>query len=376
MAGGSNAPGDAAVTAPVIVSLTSRLVDMPLRRPFRLPTMEITRVQLILVDLDCGDRLAGRAYLHAFPASLVPVFRTLLSLIGGMVRGQPLDPRALHRSVLLGLGRYAGFEGLLSSALSGLDMAAWDAYARWQGVPLATALGAQPVRLRAYNSCGLGFSPPEQLADEAIELLEGGFTALKMRVGYPDIRADLAAVRAIRRAIPDSVDLMCDFAQCLDTREAAVERCRALDGEGLYWIEDPLRHDDLEGHALVADAVQTALQTGENFYSPATMRRAAAARAADYFNLDVQHVGGVTPWHAAAQEADGLPVSNHMYPEFSQHLLSAAPNRHWLEWFDWAQDVVATKLQIVDGFLEPATAPGAGLDWDEDAVQRWLVPDS
>lgn len=364
------------MTFPRIAGLRTRLVEMPIGRPFRLPTMEITRVHLLLIDLDCGDGLVGRAYLHAFPGSLMPVFRALVELLGRTAAGQALEPRALHRTLLLGLGRYAGFEGLLSSALGGVDMAAWDAFATWKGVPLATALGAGPVRLRAYNSCGLGFSPPEQLADEAIELLEGGFTALKMRVGYPDISADVAAVRAIRRAIPDDVALMCDFAQCLDSPEAAIERCRALDGEGLYWIEDPLRHDDLDGHAIVARAASTALQTGENFYSPATVRRAAAAKAADYFNLDVQHIGGVTPWQEGAAAAGSIPVSNHMYPEFSRHLLSAAANRHWLEWFDWAQGVLATKLSFKDGWLEQSAAAGAGIAWDEDAVQRWLVPDS
>jgi mandelate racemase len=365
------------MTAPTLVSLRTRLIDLPLKRPFKAPTVQVDRVQLVLIDLDCGDGLVGRAYLHAFPGTLAPVFRQLLALIANHVKGQPLDPEALHRRILLGLGLFTGFEGLLASALGGFDMAAWDAHARLKRQPLAVLLGGTLEPLPVYNSCGLGFSPPAALADEAVQLLEGGFTGLKMRLGHPHVADDLAAVRAIRRAIPDHVHLMADYAQAYDNVETGLERYRALDGEGLYWIEDPAIHDDLEGHARIARELETPVQTGENFYSPATVRRAVAAGAADYMNLDLQHVGGVTAWRrgAAIAAEGGIPISSHIYPEFSRHLLAAAPNRHWLEYFDWAHPIVAEPVVVRDGRAAIPDRPGAGLDWHEDNVARWLVAD-
>jgi mandelate racemase len=364
------------MNAPVIVSLRTRLLDLPLKRPFRAPTVQVSRVQLVLIDLDCGDGLLGRAYLHAFPGGLAPVFRQILTLIGAHLKGAPLDPEALHGRILHGLGLFAGFEGLLASALGGFDMAAWDAFAKLQGHPLATVLGGTLELLPAYNSCGLGFSPPAALADEAVELLEGGFTALKMRLGHPDVRDDLAAVRAIRRAVPDHVHLMADYAQAYRTVEAGLERLRALDGEGLYWIEDPVIHDDFDGHARIAGELRTPIQTGENLYSAAAVRRAVAHGAADMLNFDLQHIGGVTGWRRAAAETGTLPLSSHIYPEFSRHTLAATPNRHWLEHFDWAAPVLCDPVTVRDGHAAIPEVAGAGIEWNEDAIARHLVLDA
>ncbi|MGL1668928.1 enolase C-terminal domain-like protein, partial [Vibrio parahaemolyticus] len=80
-------------------------------------------------------------------------------------------------------------------------------------------------------------------ADEAEALLEGGFGAVKLRLGRADFGQDLAAVRAVRRRLPNDIELMVDFNQALTFGEA-MHRCRLLDAEGIYWIEEPIRHDD------------------------------------------------------------------------------------------------------------------------------------
>ena len=117
-------------------------------------------------------------------------------------------------------------------AMAGLDVAAWDALALASGLPLATLLGSAPKRIPAYNSCGLGLMPsPEAVADEAEKLLAGGFRAVKLRLGYPTLRQDIAAVRAVRRRIGDAIALMVDYNQALSLAEA-LERGRALDAEG------------------------------------------------------------------------------------------------------------------------------------------------
>ncbi len=90
---------------------------------------------------------------------------------------------------------------------------------------------------------------PEAVADEAEKLLAGGFRAVKLRLGYPTLQQDLAAVRAVRRRIGDAIDLMVDYNQALSLVEA-LERGRALDAEGnIYWLEEPIRHDDYAGNA-------------------------------------------------------------------------------------------------------------------------------
>jgi mandelate racemase len=136
--------------------------------------------------------------------------------------------------------RYAllGVTGVVRMALSVLDAALWDAVAVAAGLPLATLLGSAPRPVRAYNSCGLGLMSPEAAADEAEQLLEGGFKGVKLRLGHATLADDLAATRAVRRRLPDDVELMVDYNQALTLHEALV-RGRALQSEGVSWLEEP-----------------------------------------------------------------------------------------------------------------------------------------
>src|SRR3546814_13537612 len=96
---------------------------------------------------------------------------------------------------------------------------------------------------------------PGAAADEAEALLEGGFRAVKLRLGYPTLDEDLAVTRAVRRRLPDEIALMVDYNQALSVHQA-LERVRALDDEGIAWIEEPIRHDDLVGGRTLARALR------------------------------------------------------------------------------------------------------------------------
>ena len=126
-------------------------------------------------------------------------------------------------------------------ALAGFDVACWDALSLAADLPLASYIGSQPRP--AYNSNGLGLMSPEQAADEAEALLEHGFRAVKLRLGRATAQQDLAVVRAVRRRLPDTVALMTEYNQALTVTEA-IRRGQSLDGEGVYWIEEPTHHDD------------------------------------------------------------------------------------------------------------------------------------
>jgi mandelate racemase len=152
-----------------------------------------------------------------------------------------------------------------------------------------------------------------------------------------------------------------------------VRRARALDGEGLERIEEPVRHDDYRGSAEVAAAARTAVPIGENFSQVYDMEKAVSARASDCVMPDLERSGGISGWlKAAALAADaGLPMSSHLYPEVSAHLLAAIPTAHWLEYVDWMHDLLLDPLRIVNGMAVPGDRPGAGLAWNEDLVRRY-----
>jgi mandelate racemase len=210
------------------------------------------------------------------------------------------------------------------------------------------------------------------LADEAEQLLDGGFRAVKLRLGYATLEEDLAAVRAVRKRVPDEVAVMVDYNQALSVVDA-IRRGRALDGEGVYWIEEPIRHDDYAGCAEIARVVSTPVQIGENFSQVYDMQHALDAHACDLVMPDLERIGGISGWQRASALASeaGLPMSSHLSPEVSAHLLAATPTARWLEYVDWMNPLLTEPLGIVNGMAVVSTRPGLGLEWDDERVRRY-----
>ena len=148
-----------------------------------------------------------------------------------------------------------------------------------------------------------------------------------------------------------------------------------LDGEDVYWLEEPIRHDDYTGYACLKRELKTPIQIGENFSLPSSMEAALAADAATYVMPDLERIGGVTGWQRAATLAatKHIKMSSHLFPEVSAHLLTATPTCHFLEYVDWADRIVREPLRIVDGNAIVPDRPGNGLVWDDAAVERYRI---
>ncbi len=333
----------------------------------------ITKAPLLLIDLETEEGITGRSYLWSyFPAAAAAIAK-MLEEVARVVDGERLAPAELWRKLS---ERFAliGVQGTVRMAMAGFDVAAWDALAIAAGWPLATLLGSTPKRVPAYNSCGLGLMPPDLLAQEAEKLLAGGFRAVKLRLGYPTLKEDLVALHAVKKRLGNEIAVMVDYNQAL-TLAQALERGRALDQEGIYWLEEPIRHDDYAGYATLVRELKTPIQIGENFSESSAMATALAAGAADYVMPDLERIGGVTGWLRAAALAatHRIEMSSHLYPEVSAHLLAATPTCHFLEYMDWADKILAEPLKIVDGFALAPQRPGNGLAWDMAAVEKYRI---
>jgi mandelate racemase len=254
-------------------------------------------------------------------------------------------------------------------------MAAWDALAKAAGMPLCVLLGGSVGPVRSYNSNGLWLKEPDDVAAEAVELRdEGGFTALKLRLGRESMQDDLATVGAVRAAVGDGMRLMVDFNQGLDLAEA-LERCRMIDDLGLTWIEEPIVYDNFDGYAQLTAELKTPIQIGENFYGPRDLHKALHMKACDFVMPDFMRIGGVTGWlrAVAIAGAAGVPVSTHLYPEVGAHVMRVTETAHWLEWQDWADPVLQRPYDIKDGLLHVPNVPGVGLEWNEEEVAANLA---
>ena len=333
----------------------------------------ITKAPLLLIDLETEEGITGRAYLWCyFPTALAAIAK-VLEEVAQVIGGERLAPIELWGKLA---ERFAlmGVQGIVRMAMAGFDIAAWDALAIAAGWPLATLLGSTPKRIPAYNSCGLGLMAPQRLGDEAEKLLAGGFRAVKLRLGYPTLQDDLVALHAVKKRLGSEIAVMVDYNQALSLAQA-LERGRALDQEAIYWLEEPIRHDDYAGNATLVRELKTPIQIGENFSESSAMAMALAAGAADYVMPDLERIGGVTGWLRAAALAatHRIEMSSHLYPEVSAHLLAATPTCHFLEYMEWADKILAEPLEIVDGFAVVPQRPGNGLVWDKKAVEKYRI---
>jgi len=349
--------------------LRARPVVLNLERPIFARIATSSEWPLILIDLITEGGIVGHSYLEPYVVNSMRYLVPALHDLGAMLKGRRVVPVELFAAARKSL-HFIGNGGLSMIAASGLDMAAWDALAKAAGLPLCVLLGGSPGLVKSYNSNGLWLKPPAEVAAEALELIgEGGFAALKLRLGRDRLRDDLATVEAVRNALGDDVALMVDFNQGLDFAEA-LERCRALDDLGLAWIEEPIVYDNLDGYVRLAADIETPIQIGENFYGPRDLHAALQRRACDLVMPDFMRIGGVTGWlrAAAIAGAAGVPVSTPLYPEVAAHVMRVTETAHWLEWQDWAAPILQAPYKIEDGYLHVPDQPGVGLEWNEDAV--------
>jgi mandelate racemase len=355
-------------------SVRVRPVVLPLARPVVSKVGLFRDWPVILIDLYTNEGVVGHSYLEPYLKQSVRYLVPAIEDLAAAAKDMPIAPLDGYRRGLGSL-HLIGREGVSLIAVSGLDMAAWDALSKAAGLPLAEFLGGTVGPVPAYNSNGLWLTPLDTLAREAAELVaEGGFTALKLRLGRETLADDLAAIAAVRNGAGAGVKLMCDFNQGLSLGDALL-RCHALDGEGLYWFEEPIAYDNIPGYAQLARELKTPVQLGENFYGPRQMYQAVLAGAGDCVMPDMMRIGGVSGWlrAAAIAGAAGIPMSTHLYPEIAAHAMRVTDTAHWLEWQDWAYPVLQEPFALKDGQLVVPERPGFGIAWDEKAVAKYAM---
>jgi len=357
--------------SPTIDAIHVRAVRVPMSEPHRTASGVVAESPLVLTDVHTDAGVTGHSMVFTYtPAALKPTAELIRNL-EPLIKGDVLAPLEVAQK-LAGRFRLLGTQGLVGMALAAIDMALWDALARAHRLPLVRLLGGTEKPLRPYGAIGYDGVPGSARTAEA--WARRGFTGIKAKIGYPTVQEDVAVVRAMRQAAGDGMAIMVDYNQSLSPVEA-MERLRALDGEGLAWVEEPTLAHDYAGHARVAGEAATPIQCGENWWGILDMQHAIDAEASDYVMPDVMKIGGVTGWlkAAALAGAKGIPMSNHLWPEVSARLLCCTPTAHWLEYADWWNPILAEPLLIENGRAVVSDAIGSGIQWNEDAVRRFAA---
>ncbi len=275
---------------------------------------------------------------------------------------------------LVWAGASVGRSGLSTQAIAAFDVALWDLKAKRAGLPLAKLLGAHRDSVRTYNTSG-GFlhNPIEQVVENASNALASGIGGIKIKVGQPDWKTDIARVERTREHLGDDVPLMVDANQQWD-RATAQRMGRLLEKYNLVWIEEPLDAYDAEGHAQLARSLDTPIATGEMLASVAEHVRLIDAGAADIVQPDAPRIGGITQFLklAAYAESKHLELAPHFAMEIHVHLAAAYPIEPWVEHFDWLDPLFNERLEISSGRMHVSNRPGLGFTLSEQA-HAWTI---
>jgi len=333
----------------------------------------MTEVIFLFCEVSTDNGFTGTGFSYSKRAGGPGQFAHAREVAGVLVGEDPSDIGRLWTK-LTWAGASVGRSGLATQAIAAIDVALWDLKARRAGLPLAKLLGSHRDSVRTYNTSG-GFlhTPIEQVIENAQTSLAAGIGGIKIKVGQPDWRTDVARLTAVREALDPDVPLMVDANQQWD-RATAIRMGRILEEFGLVWIEEPLDAYDAQGHANLARALDTPIATGEMLTSVAEHVRMIDAGAMDVVQPDAPRVGGITQFLklAAYAEHHHLDLAPHFAMEIHLHLAAAYPSEPWVEHFDWLAPLFEEELATRDGRMHVSSRPGLGFTLTEQA-RAWTV---
>lgn len=351
------------MTAPVLTGLGTRLIRIPLARPWGASVPDVSVIEVVVTDSDGGTGY-GFSWTPSIGATAVQAL--LEADIAAFALGRPAETSwwseawaHLHE---------AGGGGITTIALAGLDTALWDLAARRADAGLPEFLGRRHPSLPAYGSgVNLHYSQDELVA-QAQRWVDAGFDAVKVKVGKPELGEDLDRLRAVREVIGPDRDLMVDANQRWDLPRA-IAAVAAFEPVRIGWLEEPLRADDLAGHIALKRETGVRIAVGENLHTAYRIREFLDAGAADVLQPNVIRVGGITPaLRIAAMVQDaGAELALHLLPELSAQLAFALPGPTRVEWVEDAGFaelgalVEPTGLHLAGGRVSGGPARGLGI---------------
>ena len=330
----------------------------------------------IVLRLRTDDGLEGVGYVTNLAPPLIKSQRVALESFAELVIGaDPMAVENVNASLMGRAGIRSQYWGLARSVIGVIDIALWDLKARMLGRPLHRLLGATEDEVAVYASWNLWWQYDiPTLVRHAQEHLDRGFRQMKYRMGgVKSLSEAVERTRALRETVGPDVELLVDMNWSWTVNET-IERGRAMQEYGLYWIEDPIPADDVEGLREVALALETPIAAGETYDSASQFRAVLDRRAIDKVIVDLE-VGGVTPFLKIAHlvESYGLGVASHTCTEAGTHLVAAISNGLTVEYVPWAQELFLEVPPVKDGKLVLSDKAGLGLELDESALQRFAL---
>ena len=329
----------------------------------------MTEIVFLFAEITTDDGHSGIGFSYSKRAGGPAQYAHAKEIAGNLLGEDPSDIGRIYQK-LLWAGASVGRSGVATQAIAALDIALYDLKAKRAALPLSKLLGAYRDSVQTYNTSG-GFlqAPVEEVRERASQSLAEGIDGIKIKVGHPDSKVDLARVSAVREHLGPDVPFMVDANQQWD-RPTAMRMGRALEQFNLVWIEEPLDAYDAEGHAQLAQALDTSIATGEMLSSVSEHIGLITNRSVDIIQPDAPRIGGITPFLRLAALADqaGLQLAPHFAMEIHLHLAAGYPREPWVEHFEWLNPLFNERLETRDGRMIVPNRPGLGFTLSEQAL--------
>lgn len=351
------------------------IVSIPVRHRIVSSVRDTDRVINVLVEVETTEGVSGLAYVAGFTRHKAAAILAMLEDLAEVVVGCDATATGLIWDRMWAACRLAGFGGLATFALSAIDTALWDIQGKLLGAPLHRLLGTRRREVPAYASDGCWLhDDPAHVAAEAAAFAGDGFGAVKIRFGRRDPATDLVTLEAVRREVGEQIKVMVDVNQGWSRAQAHRYGPRLAEFD-VEWLEEPLAAGDIEGLAELRRELPVPITAGENVYLPEGVADLLNARAVSVVMPDLQRVGGITGWIRAnaLAETASIPITSHLFPEVSIHLLAASRIAGPLEWVTWLVPVLAEPLTITNGTVTVPDRPGLGIAFDPAAVQQYRL---
>lgn len=362
---------------------------------------KITRVEALMVDLvpkvkrtdaiqsfvsqetpilriTDADGVVGTGYSYTIGTGGPAIMSLLQHTLAPAVIGREASEIERIWRDLLFLTHATSVGAITSLALAAIDTALWDLKCRRANEPLHRMAGGAQSRVPLYTTEGgwLHIDTAE-LVEDALRAQAAGFGGSKIKIGRPHVSEDVARLTAVRDAVGPAFEIMTDANQRF-TVDEAIRRARCLTPLDIAWLEEPLPADDLSGHQRLSESTSLPVAVGESLYSPLHFREYLQRGACSIVQVDVARIGGITPWLKVAHlgETFNVPVCPHFLMELHVSLCAAVPNARWVEYIPQIDSLTTEPMRIEDGHAIPSDAPGLGIAWDFDAINRSAVSGS
>lgn len=361
----------------------------------RQPSVDVSKADgsqdalLIRIETDAG--ITGIGEVDSLPSIIKaivdapPSHANAMGLRSILLGENPLEIDRLWQKMYRG-SIYYGRQSAAIHAMSGIDIALWDIKGKVLGLPVHQLLGG-PHRqaIRAYASTLMPETPAETSRVVA-DLVERGFTAIKLGWGPfgRDADLDVALVAAAREGAGDGVDLMFDIGMGWPTANHAIRQVRRFEPYNPYWVEEPLWPDEVAAYRKLADTVETRIACGEEDTTHWGFARLMEDARVDVVQPDVTRAGGISEMVKIAHQADlrGVEMVPHSWSTgiikaASLHVIGAMSQATFFEYCvqetELNQLLTVERFPLVDGMVALPNKPGLGVEVDEDVVRRFRI---